>query len=46
MDQQFYRKLLLLVNDNKIMGDIQSYVNARMDILRDHFETSSNNPDL
>ena len=41
MDQQFYRTLLLLVNDKKIMGDIQSYVNARIDILRDHLETSS-----
>ena len=41
MDQQFYRSLLLLVNDMKIMGDIQSYVHARIDILRDHLETSS-----
>ncbi|MDA9270639.1 hypothetical protein N9P57_00770 [Planktomarina temperata] len=41
MDQQFYRTLLLLVNHKKIMGDIQSYVNARIDILRDHLETSS-----
>ena len=41
MDQQFYRTLLLLVNDKKIMGDIQSYVNARIDILRDHLETTS-----
>jgi len=28
MDKQFYRTLLLLINDKKVMGDIQSYVNA------------------
>jgi hypothetical protein len=40
MDKQFYRTLLILVNDKKVMAEIHNYANARIEILRDQLETS------
>ena len=40
MDKQFYRTLLLLVNDKDTMDRVHAYVDARIEVLRDQLETS------
>ena len=40
MDKKFYRTLLLLVNDKDTMDRVHSYVDARIEVLRDQLETS------
>ena len=38
MDKQFYRTLLLLVNDKDVMSKVHSYVTARVEVLRNQLE--------
>ena len=38
MDKQFYRTLLLLVNDKDVMTKVHSYVTARIEVLRNQLE--------
>mgnify|MGYP001190973630 CR=1 FL=1 len=40
MDKQFYRTLLLLVNDKATMDSVHTYAEARISMLRDQLETS------
>ena len=40
MDKKFYRTLLLLVNDKETMDKVHSYVDARIEVLRDQLETT------
>ena len=42
MDKQFYRTLLLLVNDKDTMDRVHAYVDARIEVLRDQLETTQN----
>lgn len=38
MDKQFYRTLLILVNDKDVMAKVHSYVTARVEVLRNQLE--------
>jgi hypothetical protein len=38
MDKQFYRSILLMVNQKDTFEMLQSYADARIDILRDQLE--------
>lgn len=38
MDKQFYRTLLILVNDKEVMDKVHSYVTARVEVLRNQLE--------
>ena len=42
MDKQFYRTLLLLVNDKDTMDRVHAYVDARIEVLRDQLEITQN----
>jgi hypothetical protein len=42
MDKQFYRTLLLLVNDKDVMSKVHSYVAARVEVLRSQLEITQN----
>jgi hypothetical protein len=38
MDKQFYRSILLMVNQKDTFGMLQSYAEARIEILREQLE--------
>ena len=38
MDKQFYRSILLMVNEKQTFGMLQSYADARIDLLREQLE--------
>jgi hypothetical protein len=38
MDKQFYRTLLILVNDKDVMDKVHSYATARVEVLRNQLE--------
>lgn len=40
MDKKFYRSLLVLVNNKDVMDLINTYVEARIFVLRDQLETT------
>ena len=42
MDKQFYRTLLILVNDKDVMAKVHSYVTARVEVLRNQLEITQN----
>lgn len=39
MDKNFYRQLLMLVNDHEQMGRLKTYLDARIEAHRNHLET-------
>ena len=40
IDKKFYRSLLVLVNNKDVMDHINTYVEARIVVLRDQLETT------